>query len=296
MPTVDPSFTPPPPDEVVVSPDGVLSARVDAENAGVHLRADFSAQVPQPLMVRFYRGDGSPVRSGDVAYAPDGLAHAYDHEASPGEVNAYSAMPLDLDGVQSGDMSDSVGVTLPWSVSTSDVWLKNLADPSKSLHIRAHESEETARPAQTSFTRVPGMAVGPSSSSGPTGGLSLTLSVYVDDKATYQALLGTRANGYTDALLDGNVLLVQPHPDRGGFEAFYARPDGDVLAARRAHGFGYGMREVPITLTESRRPSTLGAPMIVPSVSWALVSQQYATWDELAATVPSWEALLGWVG
>lgn len=293
-PTVDPSFSPPPPETVVKSPDGILWARVDSANAGVHLRADFSATVPQPVKVRFYRGDGSAVRSGDVAWAPDGLAHAYDHEASPGETNTYFAMPLDVDGVQSGDVSDSLGVTLPWSVDVSDVWVKNLQDPSKSLHIRASESEETGRPAQTSFTGVPGVAVGLSSSSGPTGGLSLTLTVYVDDRATYRALFGTRANGYTDALLDGSVLLVQAHPERGGFEQFYARPNGDLLAARRAHGFGYGMREVPIGLTESRRPATLGAPLIVPGVSWELVASQYASWDDLAAVVPSWEALLGW--
>ena len=82
---VDPSFVWPDAPTTTTSTDGRLAARVDSAHGGVLLRADFTGDATEAVKARFYRGDGSLVRSGDPAMAPGGVALAYDHEAPVGE-------------------------------------------------------------------------------------------------------------------------------------------------------------------------------------------------------------------
>lgn len=282
---VDPSYVPPAASDTVGSPDGLLQVRVDTTNAGVLLRADYSAVSSRPLMVRFYRGDGTLVRSGDPAWAPGGIAHAYDHEAPIGTPAGYYVVPVLADGTD-GAQSERVTVELAWTGDTSSVWIKNPSRPDLSMFARAATFEEQARPLRTTFTDVPGVRLGISTSL-VTGGLTGTLTIKTDTVEEYEAML---------ALFDGSVLLIQAHPTLGGVPTMYARPSGDLVSLRRAEtGYGWGMRDWPVQLTESRRPATLDAPLRIPGLSWAAVASHYPTWQELASRVASWDDLI-WGG
>lgn len=282
---VDPTFTPPPPATVLTAPDGIVSAKVDAANAGVLLKADFSAAADLPERVRFVRGDGLVVRSGDPAWAPAGIAVAYDHEARPGQANSYYAVPIYPDDSE-GDASQTVAVGVPWSVDDSQVWLKCPTDAGISLCLRAATFAEDGRPFRTSVTPIIGSAL-PMSTADLTGGLSGTLTVRTDTKAEYDAVLRLFAAG--------DILLVQAHPDLGGIPEMYVRPM-DRLASQRMveTGYGWGKRSWAVQVSEVRRPSTTGAPLMIPGLSYDSVDAQYASYEDRAAQVPSYLALLGW--
>ena len=281
---IDPSFVPPPPAQVVASPDGLLQVKLDESHAGVLLRADLSSLSPVPLAVRFYR-NGVPVRGGDPAVVPGGVAHAYDHEAPIGEAASYWVQPVDYWTMEpAGDPSDRVTVELPWTGDPSDVWIKNPIRPDLSLRLPAATFEEQGRPQRTTFADVAGASLGVSAMLAPTGGLTATLTVKSDTKSDYDALR---------ALFDGSILLVQAHPDRGGVPQMYARPSGDLTSQRRVDtGYGWGMRHWPLQLTECRRPATLDSPMRMPQLSWVSTGAIYPTWAEQAAQVASWDELI----
>lgn len=287
--TVDPKAIPVAPPAVVTSTDGLLSAKVDAANAGVMLRADLSSRSPAPVCVRFFRGDGSLVRSGDPAWAPGGVAHAYDHEAPLGTGVSYYAQPIDVDLAPVGEPTSKVAVEVPWTGDLSDVWLKNPSRPDLSLRLPSATFEETGRPLRTTFTDVPGARLGISSAT-LTGGLSGTLTVKSATKAAYDTLL---------QLLDGSILLMQAHPDLGGAPQMYARPTDNLISQRApgaTTGYGWDKRLWPIAITECRRPATLDAPLRIPGLTWESVAAQYVTWENLAAQVDSWDDLLwGWL-
>lgn len=281
---VDPSFVPPPPPLVVEGPDGVLKVKLDQANAGVLLRADFSSSSPVPQAVRFYR-NGELVRSGDPAWAPAGIAKAYDHEAPVGLPANYYAVPVDPSTLEpTSDPSDRVTVEVPWAApSTSYVWLKHPQRPDLSLCLMAESFPERGRPFRTTFNDVPGARVGLSAAT-VTGGLTATLNVFTQTEAEYDALVALTAAG--------SVLLVQAHPD-AGMKSFYARPTDSLTSTRLAeHGYGWAMRQWPLSLVEARRPATVDAPLRIPGLSWASLAAQYPTWTELAAQVESWDALI----
>lgn len=291
--TVNPAFTPPAPPEQVTGPDGILTARVDAERAGVHLRADFSTADVVPAKLRFFRGDGTRVRSGDPSdglnalcgWAPGGIGYAYDHEATPGQVNSYYAVPLDAYGVAVGEACDTAAVNLPWTVDNSQVWVKSPAQPNLSAPLDTATFEEDGRPSRNAGTDTLGATLGLATFA-PMGGLSGTLTVKTDTREQYDAML---------ALLDSGPLLIQAHPVLGGIPDMYAYFDGNAASLRRvATGYGWGMREWPVHLVQCRRPATLDAPLVVPGDSYAEEGDTFASYQQEADQVPSYEALLGW--
>lgn len=262
-----------------------MSAKVDATNAGVLLKADFTAATQLPTKVRFTRGDGLVVMSGDPAWAPGGIAVAYDHEARPGQANSYYAVPIYPDDSE-GDASQTVAVGVPWSVDDSQVWLKCPTDAGISLCLRAATFAEDGRPFRTSVTPIIGSTL-PMSTADLTGGLSGTLTVRTDTKAEYDAVLRLFAAG--------DILLVQAHPDLGGIPEMYVRPM-DRLASQRMveTGYGWGKRSWAVQVSEVRRPSTAGAPLRIPVNTYAAVKGRYGSYAQLKAQMPSPLRLLGW--
>lgn len=232
--------------------------------------------------VRFYRGDGTLVRSGDPAWAPGGTAVAYDHEAPVGGSVAYYAVPETLSGAQ-GAATATLGIPNPWTGDSSDVWIKSPTNPGASIRVQAAAFEETARPLRTSMAPISGATLGISSYD-VTGGLTGTLTVYTDGKAEYDAML---------ALLDGSPLLIQSDPERAGIPLqWYAQPVGDALSLRRVEtGTGWDMRSWPLQLQEVRRPATLDAPLMIPGNSYD--TPPYVSYDAAKATGLSYNALLG---
>ena len=223
---------PPAPAETTVSPDGLLTAKVDAARAGVFLLANFAGDAtavppvpafdPLPQKVRFVRGDGTLVRSGDPAWAPGGIAIAYDHEAPIGTPASYTAVPLYRDGSE-GAATAGVTALVPWVADASDVWLKSPIDPNRSVVARAATFEEAARPLRNAGTAVPGARLGVFSYD-VTGGLTAVLTVKTDTRAEYDALVH---------LFEAGPILLQANPACSGIAQKYAMPSGDLLSLRR---------------------------------------------------------------
>lgn len=281
---IDTTVVQPPPPESETSSDGILTVHSDNGNAGVLLYADFSALVPTPTRVRFFR-DGLPVRSGDAAWTSDGHAVAYDHEVPLGTSSSWWATPVNADGTD-GAPSAAASLTVPWIGNPSEVWLKSLLDPDTSMRLVAATFEEQGRPTRTTQTPILGASLD-AGSWDVTGGLAATLSLKTDTREQYEALT---------ELLNGQPLLLQAHPEDAGIPAnLYIQPVSDIAAARRVEtGFGWAKRLWPVQLVEVQRPTTVDSPLIIPGLSWETVAAQYASWDALAAAYPGgWLSLLG---
>lgn len=246
------------------------------------LRADVSAWSPVPLTVRFFRGDGTLVRGGDPAYAPGGIAHAYDHEAPIGAASYYvQACDADLSPV--GEPSARVAAEVPSPATIRNLWLKNPARPALSLPLWVEDPPQVARAARNTVTAVPGSRLGVASWD-TRAGWETTLTVVTETADEAAAL---------DALLDSGILFVQTRADYD-FPEFYCLP-GDWTRDRVSR-IGNPMSRWSVPLSEVRRPATVDAPLRIPGLSWASVAAQYQTWGNLAAQVASWDELLwGWL-
>lgn len=281
---VDPGFTPPPPPAVATSADGRLKVIADNAHAGARLVADFSDLVPLPRRVRFLRSDGSPVRSGDPAYAPGGMAVAYDHEAPLGGPVSWVAVPVFADGSE-GTTTDAAALTL-LPAAASRMWVKPLVDSDLSVIGRMSRAEESGRPLRATVTPVVGAEM-------PAGGWDVALSwtgqitFRTDTEAEYVALL---------AALSAGPVLAQPSGCAGLPTDMYLLPQGELAAVRMsgaATGQGWKFREWAVSMVQVGRPTTLDSPLIIPGLSWDDMTPLYSSWDNVVAVVPSWYALLG---
>lgn len=280
--TVDPKSTPSAPVTEITGTDGVLSAKVDTDNAGVMLRADVSAWSPVPLTVRFFRGDGTLVRGGDPAYAPGGVAHAYDHEAPIGAASYY-VQACDADLAAVGDPSARIAMQVPNPSGTRNLWLKNPTQPALSMPLWVESPPQVTRAARNTVTAVPGSRMGLASWDVRTG-----------YETTLQVVTRTAAEaGSLEALLDSGILFVQTRADYD-FPEFYCLP-GDWTRDRVSY-ISDPTSRWSVPLNECRRPATIDAPLRIPGLSWETVAAQYLTWENLAAQVSSWDDLLwGWL-
>ena len=279
---VDPTFIPPAGPTTVVSPDGYLTATLDAPWAGVRLVADFSTLGSDIEKVAFFR-DGQPVRSGDLAWAPGGVAVAYDHEAPLGVVSSWSAVAYFRGGDSPGSTSTpALLVPLP-DGGAKLAWLKSVDTPSASLRVKILEFREAGRDPRASLQPVIGSAY-PTGTRDTLTGLAATLTVRTDTQAEYDALL---------ALLDTQWMLLQT-PDWMGIPAdLYCMATGPMAASRLGgHTLGWAQRAWDIPLVQLDRPATVDAPLLIPGVTWDSVAATYATWDALTAAVPTWLDLL----
>lgn len=273
--TVDPSFIHPQPVDAVTGPDGILSAKIDPANASVLLWADYTTSDPTPQRVRFCRGDGTPVRSGDPAWAPGGIAIAYDHEAPIGTAAPYYAVPVYRDGTL-GDPSATVTVQL--SAAAPDqhhrTWLKAVGNPAASRQVRVHSFTHRNRHVGANITRVQGSRL-PIATRDVLGSLEADTVVRTDTKTEYDDML---------ALLDELVLLFQPPAEAGEDDAYVMVTSSDGAARLGGHSLGWAMRLWTLQLTECDRPATLDAPLRIPGNSYAETDPDFPTYAEAVAT------------
>lgn len=274
---VDPSFVPPGPPTTATSSDSVVTATLDAAHAGVVLKASYTIGTT-PIKVAFFR-DGVPVRSGDLAWAPGGIAVAYDHEAPLGVASSWTAVPHFADGTTAA-MSQPAVLTIPNPSGAQTAWLKSVIDPALSRTVWVETPPTMALAASTSISPALGSPF-------PVGSWDVR-AAYTTSFALVTQTASERIA--LEALLDSGPLLYQcastvDLPD------FYLLP-GDVSWEWVA-GASDATRRWTVPATEIDRPSTLDAPLRIPGLSWASTVATYASWSTLTAAKSSWAALLG---
>lgn len=283
--TSDPKFVWPVDPSPVVSPDGVLSAKVDTVNAGVLLAADWSTADTMPQKVRFER-DGQPVRSGDPAYAPGGIAVAYDNEAPLGQGVSYRAVPIMADGTE-GAPSDVITVKV--DVPVRQTWLKSVNEPDLSIGSTEGSAVNPiiVEPVDlTSAGRVETTSIQGSKFPAATwdtheaAGGDMSVLVYT-----------VKDRDRLIALLDSGPVLVQPARNTG-IGQFYCLA-GDVATTIKTYRSSVPVTECSFPVTAVDCPSTTDTPLMIPGLSYASVAASYNTYKELAEQVPSYMALLG---
>jgi len=282
MPIVlSPSVPNPGTPTTATSADGKLTVTVDFEFAGVLLRADWSSLTPDPTKIRFFR-DGLPVRSGDPAWSPGGIAYAYDHEAPLGVSSSWTAAPVLADG-SLGAASTSASVTVPFDISDyRSVWLKSIDDPALSLKLLpVFPLPAFTRQAQASF-------------------VSLQQSPYPIGTVGRRQARTAEYHFYTDGETERDAFeaLVDNDGDTGVYLLQHAAVHhtrdiycilGDTVETPQDSGMQDADREWILTLTEVQRPPTVDSPFYFPGHSnldaraaAPLVGDRKTVWPTLA--------------
>lgn len=278
MPIIaDPTAPAPPLPTKVTGSDGVLTAYLDEPNAGVLLVADFSGASQVPARVRFYRDDGVLVRSGDWAWAPGGIAVAYDHEMSlSGSGHSWYAHP------DVGADCQRVTLTVPAPSDLSTVWLKGLDSPGLSMQVVVSTWPRLHFAGRLSVSPVLGSAFP----------AFPAITQDLRQAPTSQMQVWTTTFGDSDALrllVSSGVLLLQPNAKTGRRDQYVAIGDVDADLV----GLPQGERLLwTLPLTEVERPATTGQRLRVPDRSYA---DRLATWP-LYEGVPARSYLDGLTG
>jgi hypothetical protein len=281
---VDPSaphITPPTP---AVSPDGWLTASVDATYAGVLLGVDYTAATPygdaaDVRKVRIMRTDPGavpvPVRSADTAWAIEGVGAAYDHEAPLGVAVVYTATPILVDG--SEGPSSSVSVTVDEPEAPADVWIKSLDEPGLSARVTV-----TSWPQLQWASRIDSADVAGSRYAATAQDVYAAAASEISIDAE-----GSQIEVLRELLTTPGVRLLQT---RGAAR----RPDQFVLFASPAEAVDTTpdeARTFTASVQEVARPDTAGQPMRMPGWSYDILAANYATWDAVASTFASYQQL-----
>ncbi|MFE5159637.1 hypothetical protein ACFRNT_14175 [Streptomyces sp. NPDC056697] len=285
---VDPTVPQPGPPAVITSPDGWLTAVVDGPWAGVYLAVDYTAGTPlgraadvrQVLLVRQDPGAAAPVpvRSGDLAWAVEGVGQAYDHEAPLGVAVAYTARPLYADGTWGPTSSLAVVVPAPAPGETRDMWIKSIEAPGLSLRVMLGPTEGTTsagRQDTASRSGSPYTAIAYDTAAAAAE--TVSIDVLAED------IIGFRE------LVRSGVLLAQVRPG-------YHKPDryfvpGDVSEKPTGKLGATGGYTATFDIVPIERPATSGQPMCAPGWSYDQLAAQFATYDAVAASFPSYAAL-----
>ncbi|MDX2694945.1 hypothetical protein [Streptomyces ipomoeae] len=282
---VDPDASPITPPETVTSPDGWLTAIVDAPWAGVILAVDYTAATPlagvanvrRVLITRQDPGSSAPVpvRGANLAWAVAGTGQAYDHEALLGVGVTYTARPQFADGTWGP--TSSVGITVPEPSPVADVWLKSLDLPGTSARVTVTAWPQLAWGARIDQAQVAGSPY-PVAAQDVYGaaGSDITLDAEGDAIETVRELLTTPG-----------VRLLQTRPS-------YHRPDMYVLLSDPAEAVDAapdGSRTFTAGVVQVERPDTTGQPMRMPEWSYDVLAGAYASFDAAAAAYSSFTSL-----
>jgi hypothetical protein len=286
---VDPSAPQVTPPATVTSPDGWLTAVVDAQWAGVYLAVNYlggssplagAAQVRKVRLTRQDPGQGAPVpvRSGDLAWAIEGVGQAYDHEAPLGVAVAYTAQPQFADGSWGPLSSLGLVVPAPSPGQNRDLWLKSIDEPGLSMRVMYGPDQGTtseARMDTAARTGTPYTAVAYDTAAAPAE------SVQVD-------VLTAHIEQFR-LLIRSGVLLAQVRPG-------YQKPDrffvpGAVTEKATGKLGSTGGYTVTFDIAPIERPHTTGQPMRAPAWSYDTLAAQFATYDAVAASYPTYAAL-----
>lgn len=276
---IDPSLPEPTPPTVVTGPDGVLTATVDAANAGVLLVADFTAMSPQPTRARFYRNnpDGTTVlvRSGDPARAPGGTAVAYDDEAPLGVGVSWYAAPMATADSVEGAPCDAVALEVPapaGGVNDPGTWAKCLDDPNLSRQIKVQSWPEFDYDQGVASTRPLGSSFPVADLTYPGGSATGTLTVLVADEAEETAVRAVFASG---------VVLTQSRPDYNRADRYWLATG--VKVSRISPRVQVTYRSLAVDLQQVDRPDTAGQKLRIPGRSYADRLAAYPTFDTVPA-------------
>lgn len=283
MPIIVGPYTPPVVPTTATSSDGFVTATVDLVHGGVLLVADYSAAVPQPYQVTFRR-DGQLVRSGDPAWAPGGLAIAYDYEMALGVPSIWTATPIYRTagaGFSTGVESAGAAVTGPNVDTVTDFWIKSVPNPNLSMRVRSQIPDPTiGQTGRNSLTDIPGSPV-------YAGSWDVALT------SARQVKFLTATHLERDdfiKLLDSGPVLVQSLALYGIYD-FYAK-SADV--SQEYHVGAYDpRREIQVTFLPIARPATVGAPLYLPGHSYDDVDAAYVSYDQLDSAVASYRSLAG---
>lgn len=285
---VDPTVPQPGPPAAVTSPDGWLTAVVDEPWAGAYLAVDYTAGTPldraadvrQVLLVRQDPGATGPVpvRSGDLAWAVEGIGQAYDHEAPLGVAVAYTARPLYVDGTWGPTSSLAVVVPAPAPGQPQDLWLKSVEAPGLSLRVMLGQPEGTtsaARQDTASRSGSPYTAV--AFDTAAAAAETVSVDVLAEDIVQFRQLVRT------------GVLLAQVRPGYQKPDRFFVPGDvGEKPTGKLGATGGY---TCTFDIVPIERPATSGQPMSAPGWSYDALAAQFATYDAVAASFPSYAAL-----
>ncbi|WP_431784320.1 hypothetical protein [Streptomyces chumphonensis] len=286
---VDPAAPPVTPPPRVVSPDGWFAALVDESWAGVTLSVDYTAAVPlgdavdvrQVRIVRQDPGAASPVpvRSGDTAWAIEGVGTAYDHEAPLGVAVVYTATAVYADGSEGPSSSLSVTVPAPEPGDDEDLWLKSLDAPGLSARVMIVSWQTPTSAARQTAVDVAG---------------SPYRAVAYDEHGaeTVQVVVDVPPERVEQVreLLRSGVLLAQVRPGYLTPDAFFVPGEitGPTPTGKLGSSGGY---RFGFTIEPIARPDTAGQPLRLPGWSWDHLAAQFATWDAVAASYSSWASL-----
>ncbi|MFF5473324.1 hypothetical protein [Streptomyces achromogenes] len=272
---IDPSAPLPTPPVESVSPDGRLTVRRDDIWGGVYLIADYSTAVPVPQKVRFMRiGSDSievPVRGGDAAWAPGGIAFGYDHEAELGVSSSWYAYPITAAG-SVGARSQGAGMAMPEPEKPRDVWLKATTTPGLSLRaiVTAWPSLEYAeRQQRFDVLGAPAPVMQVDEWSLPSGPMTL-LTETLDEREALLSLLTSKS-----------VLLSQTLHAYGRPDAYWV--PGKITETMTGDADDSG-REWTVDMTQVDRPPTVDAPLRVPGRSYSDSAGLWPTYADRTAT------------
>lgn len=228
--------------------------------------------------VRFFREDGSPVRSGDPSIAVGGSALAYDAEVPLGVRSTWYAVPVDKDGNE-GPRSGTVTLTLPAPDAARAVWLKSVVRPDLSLAVTvAGDVPELTYAAKQDLATIQGSPF-PAVSSDGWAAATGSITFWAPSPDIKRAILSCLMSG---------VVLMQTRPDYDLADMFVVA--GDLTRSRPG-----AVQQTESTLTvpfvEVARPATAGAPRIVPGHTWADVERNNANWGAVEDSYSSWLAV-----
>ena len=282
---VDPSAPPVTPPETVVSPDGWLTAVVDATWAGVVLAVDYTAATPlagaadvrKVLITRQDPGASAPVpvRSADLAWAVGGIGAAYDHESPLGVGVIYTARPLYADGTWGP--TSSLAVSLPEPTIPADVWIKSVDEPGISARVVVRSWPTLTWGATLDSVRVEGSRY-PTASQGPYTSSSSDIVIDAEGEAieALEALLTTPG-----------VRLIQTGPGNHRRDQYVMFDDVEQAVDGRPGE----SRSYAAALIEVARPDTADQPMRLPGWSYDDLADVYATFDAAEAAYSTFTSL-----
>ncbi|KFG07479.1 hypothetical protein [Streptomyces scabiei] len=280
-----PLVTPP---ETVTSPEGWLTAVIDEPWAGVVLAYDATASTPVPdaadiRKVEIVRQDPGasapvPVRSGDLAWAVEGIGQAYDHESPLGVAVAYTARPMYADGTWGPSTSLAVTVPAPAAGQSRDLWVKSVGEPGLSMRVMlmpAQGTTSTARQDTAARSGSPYTAVAYDTAAAPAE--TVSVDVLAEDIAQFRRLIRS------------GVLLAQVRPGYQIPDRFFV--PGDVAEKPTGKLGSTGGYTVTFDIVPIERPDTAGQPMCAPGWSYDAVTAAFATYDAVTASYASYAAL-----
>ncbi|MEV5911059.1 hypothetical protein AB0M00_19425 [Streptomyces chartreusis] len=240
-------------------------------------------QVDDVRKVRIVRQDPGaepvPVRSGDAAWAIEGVGTAYDAEAPLGVSVVYTATPIYADGSTGTSSSLAVTVPAPEPGEDRDLWVKSLDEPGLSLRVMVVDwsgASSTARQDTADIAGSPYKAVAYDEHAAEA--VQVVVDVPPEDVDRMRELLRS------------GVLLAQARPGYYFPDAFHV--PGDItgptptgkLGSSEGYRFGW-------TIEPTERPSTIEQPMRLPAWSWDTLAEQFGTWDAVAASYSTWASL-----